>query len=762
MSGSPPATPPSDDVANPRDDVAALRARVAELEQALQESQDLFGKAFNASPVLMAIGQLPEGRLLDVNEAFLRAVGRPKEQLLGFSTFDLGLWQDKAARDEFLARLKRDGQVQDFEAEFLTPTGESRTLLLQARQVQVAGTPCLLSIAIDISERRRREVAEAALARAEASYRSIFENALEGLYQTSPDGRFLRANPALARMFGYDSAEQLIESVNDIGRTIYVDPGRRDAFFQLLGQHDTVTDFESEIYRRDGTRLWISESVRAVRDPEGRLLHLEGVAIDITAQREQAHALAEAKEAADAANRAKSQFLASMSHELRTPLNGILGYTQILARDPSMRPTQQRGIEVIHQSAEHLLGLINDVLDLSKVEAGRLEFHPTACDLPALLSGVAELLGPRANAQGLAFTTGFAPDLPRTVMVDEHRLRQVLLNLLANAVKFTREGSVLFSARALPADRADAARLIFSVSDTGPGIDEQDLPRLFQPFVQVGKPGRHPEGTGLGLAISRSLVAAMGGQLQVESRPGWGSRFWFELILPFGTRATTSPLGPARHIVGFEGASPRLLVVDDHPANREVLLGLLHGVGFDATVVNSGEEALAACSAALPALVLMDLRMPGLSGLDTTRALRERHGQALHVVAVSASAYDIDRQACLDAGCDAFLPKPVQAEALWQCLGQLLPITWRYADAPTPLTTAPPFDIEAPPPPDEFVRAIHELARSGDVVGLRAQAEALAVQHPKHAEFARAVLELAGNFKLKAIRQLIAPYINTP
>jgi PAS domain S-box-containing protein len=736
---------------------SALRASEANLRR----SQELFVKSFHVSPALMTIAQLPEGRLIEVNTAFQQAVGRPKRELIGRTTIELGLWHEPEQRNVFLTRFQEQKSVRDFEADFNSVTGR-RTLLLNAEQIDVGGAPAILTVAVDISERRRREEAEAALARAEESYRSIFENALEGLYQSTPNGRFLRVNPALARMFGYETPMELITEINDIGRRVYVKPGRREEFFALLGEQDHVTDFESEIYRRDGSRLWISESVRAVRSDTGVLLYLEGIAIDITAQREAARALAEAKEAADAANRAKSQFLASMSHELRTPLNGILGYTQILSRDNTLGPGQHRGIQVIHQSAEHLLGLINDVLDLSKVEAGRLELHPTACDLPALLSGVAELLGPRANAQGLGFATAFAPDLPRSVTVDASRLRQVLLNLLSNALKFTREGSVLFSAQPTRCDTPDAVKVTFSVSDTGSGISAEDLPRLFQPFAQLGERKRATEGTGLGLAISRSLVAALGGQLQVESRLGWGSRFWFELTLPKAGTGTSAPLPRHRRITGYEGARRRILVVDDHPANREVLELLLRSIGFEVVLADSGEVAIEACANTQPNAVLMDLRMDGMSGLEAARWLRQQYGTALPIIAVSASAYDLDRQACLDAGCDDFLAKPVDAEALWQSLGRVLPLEWTYEEVQASRPTVAPFASVKEAPPADAVKAIHDLARAGDVVGLRNRAETLAREHPRHAEFARAVLDLAGNFKMKAIRQLVAPWMDDP
>jgi PAS domain S-box-containing protein len=729
---------------------AALHAS----EASLRESQEMFAHSFHANPALMWIARLPKGTLLEVNQAFERAFGRPKQSVLEHTTVELGLWENEQRQDELFDCFLRDGAVRDFEARFNSVSGP-RTLLLSADRIEVSGSQAMLTVGVDISERRRREDAEAALARAEANYRSIFENAVEGLYQTTPDGRFLQVNPAFARILGYASAGELIASVDSDARCIYVDPRRRDTFFELLGRNDQLVDFQSEIIRRNGSRCWISESVRAVRRVDGGLQHLEGVAMDITLQREAARALAEAKEAADTANRAKSQFLASMSHELRTPLNGILGYTQILERDTSLGAPQQRGVRVIHQSAEHLLNLINDVLDLSKVEAGRLELHPVASDLRALVASVAELLTPRAHAQGLGFATDFPADLPATVLVDGSRLRQVLLNLLGNALKFTRSGTVLFSVQNQRPGSGESALVRFSISDTGPGIDPADMEKLFQPFVQLGATGRAVEGTGLGLAISQSLVQALGGKLQVESKPGWGSRFWFALEMPLTNRRQVPAVGMERTVMGYLGARVRLLVVDDNAANREVLTRLLQEVGFEVETALSGEEALELCAQQLPALVLLDLRMEGISGLETATLLRARYGAALRIIAVSASAYDLDRQACLAAGCDDFLAKPVRVSELWQTLGAQLGLAWTYGTAERSRSPDLSFAGFTKTPSSDALRALYELAKSGDVVGLRGCAQALAVESPEHSEFAGRVLELADNFKLKAIRQLI-------
>jgi PAS domain S-box-containing protein len=582
-------------------------------------------------------------------------------------------------------------------------------------------------------------------------YRGIFENALEGLYISSPSGKFLSVNPTFARMLGYESPDELMRDINDIGRQIYVAAGRRAEFFVLIESADEVTDFESEILRRDGTKLWISESVRVVRNGMGDVDHFEGVAIDVTLQRETALALQRAKEEADAASRAKSYFLASVSHELRTPLNGILGYTQILRRDSILTDKQRDGIRVIHESADHLLALINDVLDLSKIEAGRIDLHLADFDLMAFAEGIERVFEPKARDKGIVLKTALASDLPRWVRGDEQRLRQVVFNLVANAVKFTERGGVVVSIQREPPEV-----IRFSVSDSGPGIAPQDIAKLFEPFSQVGV--HTGSGTGLGLAISRSLVEQMKGQLHVESNVGWGSRFWFDVGLPAASGIfPRGAVDPNRMVAGYEGPRRRVLIVDDHAANRAVLVDLLQPLDFILAEAADGEKALAEAGRFQPQLVLMDLRMPGIDGLEATRRLRAQPGGAeMGIIAVSASAYAVDRSECLAAGCDAFLAKPFKAEELWDLIERVLGVTWVYADSEE-TREAPAATVEAPPA-DE-VMAIYELAAKGDVVGIRARAQALVTLDAKYEAFARGVLDLAARFKMKAIRQFVARYL---
>ncbi|HEU5078010.1 MAG TPA: PAS domain S-box protein [Opitutaceae bacterium] len=608
----------------------------------------------------------------------------------------------------------------------------------------------LTFVAEQLAAAVQRKQADDARRAAEAAYRSIFENAPEGLYQTTPDGKFVRVNRALAQMFGYASINEMIEATNDISRQLYVDPKRRDEFFNLVTSTDEVSDFISEFYRRDGSRLWVSESVRVLRNPDHSIRLIEGVAVDITQQHEAAVALRDAKESADAANRAKSQFLASMSHELRTPLNGILGYTQILRRDPELKPKQARGISIIHDSAEHLLALINDVLDLSKIEARRLQINLTDFDLIEFGRSIEEMFQPRAREKSLRFAAELGTDLPRGVRGDEQRLRQVLLNLIGNAIKFTQQGVVIFSIR-----HVSGNRIRFSVSDSGSGIPPHELSRIFEPFTQLGDSRAQAAGTGLGLAISRSLVELMGGTLHVDSRPGLGSSFYFELPMEFSAAEMTRSRRALRRIKDYVGARKKILVVDDNPANREVLSDSLRSIGFEVATANSGEEALATFETYPADIVLMDLRMPGMGGLAATRTLREKYGEGLFIVAVSASAYDLDRRECLEAGCNDFLPKPMREEALWDLLERLLGVTWIYHDDGGDDAFS---GNNTPAPSPQEADAIHELASAGDVIGIRQRMTALVEENPKMAPFAKAIIELAEKFKMKAIRQYVAPW----
>jgi signal transduction histidine kinase/ActR/RegA family two-component response regulator len=385
--------------------------------------------------------------------------------------------------------------------------------------------------------------------------------------------------------------------------------------------------------------------------------------------------LSSAREAAEAASAAKSSFLANMSHEIRTPMNAILGFAQLLADDRELSPAQAEKLDAIQRSGEHLLSVIDDVLQMSKIESGRSSVQAQPCELRQVLSDVERMFRIQAQSKGLLLLVGADAEVPVHVLSDRAKLRQVLINLVGNAIKFSERGSVLVevSASALAPGRA---LLRFSVRDTGVGIAPEAQGSLFQPFVQLAQPGERTAGTGLGLAISKRLVELLGGQIGLESQPGVGSRFWFELPLECSAESAAAPAtfcSPAdppassapSPAMSRERAPLRLMIVDDHKLNRQVLGELLAPFGFALLEAADGSEAVNLFAQHKPELVLMDMRMPVMDGYEAMRRIRATPGGAqARIVAVTASAFEDDLRAIQQSGADDVLRKPYRKEAL--------------------------------------------------------------------------------------------------
>jgi CheY-like chemotaxis protein len=352
-----------------------------------------------------------------------------------------------------------------------------------------------------------------------------------------------------------------------------------------------------------------------------------------------------------------------MSHELRTPLNAVLGYAQLLTMDGGLSARQARGVDVIHQSGEHLLALVDDILDLARIEAGRTELNAESVNLANALQTVVNLMQVKAHGKRLAFVFDAGAGLPQAVLADERRLRQVLLNLTGNAIKFTDQGTVTLRASAEPKGPARVL-LRLDVEDTGVGMRPDDLERIFEPFEQAGDVQSRSGGTGLGLAITRALVNDMGGQVQVSSEFGRGSRFRVELPLPVAQPAQSAPR-KVHGVARYPGPPRRVLVVDDVAENRALLCDFLTNAGFEVAQACDGSELLAAARSFRPDLILMDSVMPLVDGMEATRRLRrDADLNAVPVIAISASATAGHRAACLQAGVNVFLTKPVSLEML--------------------------------------------------------------------------------------------------
>jgi PAS domain S-box-containing protein len=458
-----------------------------------------------------------------------------------------------------------------------------------------------------------------------------------------------------------------------------------------------------------------------------------------------------AKDAAEAASRAKSSFLANMSHELRTPLNAILGYAQVLGREADLGARPQRAVGVIERSGQHLLSLINEILDLAKIESGTIEMHRAPFDFPGLLAGVADLMRARAEDKGLAFTSESPAVLPAAVRADEKRLRQVLTNLLDNAIKYTASGGVKLTVA------RHEGRYRFVVEDTGIGISADQLPRIFETFHQIRSEQEFIEGTGLGLAISKTLVALMGGTLEVASTPGEGSRFWFDLDLP---EAEADDSGPLRRVVGVRGGRRRLLVVDDNADNRQLLRDLLVPMGFEVEEAADAESGLARVAAAQPDAILLDLRMPGMSGLEATRRLRDLDtGRGLVVIAVSASVFGYHREECIAAGADDFLAKPFRLERLLDLLCQHLGLEPVHDTEPAEATFGPAAYGGAPTtlvfPPPHILAPLLEHAQRGDIKQVLEHAGRIEAAGLRYEPFVSELRALAQRFQVNKLCQFL-------
>jgi signal transduction histidine kinase/CheY-like chemotaxis protein len=543
-------------------------------------------------------------------------------------------------------------------------------------------------------------------------------------------------------------------------------------------------------YQNSGPRQWEEAEIRMVVQIGTQL----GVAVQqaelLARTQQQAEELKEAKEAADAANRAKSEFLANMSHELRTPLNAILGFTQLMQRDSSLSTSeQQQYLNIVSRSGEHLLELINDVLEMSKIEAGRVTLHENSFNLYRLLDSLEDLLQLGAKSKGLQFIFDSTDEVPQYVKTDESKLRQVLINLLGNAIKFTTKGSVTLRVSLVTDDLSltiDKGQMTirFEVEDTGQGIAPNELDDLFKPFTQTETGLKYAAGTGLGLPISQKFVQLMGGEIAVSSMPGQGAKFAFDIqVSPVEEIPieTTQPIG--KKVIGLAPEQPvyRILVAEDKLTNRLLLVKLLTSLGFEVREAENGQEAVAMWESWEPHLIWMDMRMPVMNGYEAAKHIKASlKGQATVIIALTASVFEEQRHAILSAGCDDFVRKPFQEENLLAKISEYLGVRYIYeekdevgsrkGEQPNPFSSYPTLREDVPPTgrakpytlaptslqvmPTEWVEQLHHAAAQGSDLLIYQ----LLTQIPKeNAPLAVALTDLVENFRFDLVTELAQP-----
>ncbi len=722
------------------------------VELALRQSEEKFAKAFHNSPDLITISTLAEGRYIEVNDRFLESFGLERNQVIGQTSIELNIWQNSQDCYRFHQLLQEHNTLRNWEVNLHQKDHQILTCLISADLISIGEQLCILAVTHDISDRK---AAEEALKQSEERWQLALEGSNDGIWDHNliTNRHFL--SPRALEILGYNEEE--INPFEKLFAIIHPEDRQnlQNEFERHLRGEVPYYSCEYRVKRKDGKYKWILSRGKAKYNSAGQPIRVIGSLGDITARKQAEVELKQAKEAAEIANQAKSNFLASMSHELRTPLNGILGYAQILQRANDLNKNRH-GVDIIMQCGSHLLNLINDVLDLSKIEAGKMELYPKEFHFLSFLTSIAEMIRVRAEHQGIQFAFVGDPQLPSAIIADEKRLGQVLINLLGNAVKFTDNGSVTLTVTVLES-HDQRVKLRFLIEDTGVGMTSQQIEKIFQPFEQVGSTSRRAEGTGLGLAISQKILTLMGSKVEVSSTINKGSRFGFDaeftIVKDWAKALTKLEFGK---IMGYEGIPRKILVVDDKKVNKTLILEVLKPLGFDCYQAENGEDGLKIAQKIQPDLVITDLVMPILDGFEMTRRLRQNpQFKNLIIIASSASVLKTDQFQSLEAGCDDFLAKPIDVEQLFVYLKKYLKLEWVYETPPEVLVK--PLDNSEVMvfPPAEQLQKLYQAAKIGDIEMIETEAKRIQQLDCKYQPLSEQILTLASEFNDGAIVVLL-------
>jgi PAS domain S-box-containing protein len=654
------------------------------------------------------IGKTLDGIITSWNRSAETIYGYSAPEVIGKPITLLAHPSSHAEIHEFLERIRDGAEVVNYETERIRKDGTPIRIALTLSPIKDASGNIkgVSTIARDITDKKRMEDE---VRQASIYNRSLIEASLDPLVTISPEGKITDVNEGSIKATGVRREELIGTDFSDY----FTEPEKARAGYLQVLSRGHVTDYPLTIRHRDGKLADVLYNASVYRNESGKVLGVFAAARDVTEQKAAQEELRRykdhleevvqtrtadlvlARNAAEAANRAKSVFLANMSHELRTPLNAILGFSNLMRKDASLGHELREDLDIINRSGEHLLTLINDVLEMAKIEAGRVELEDSPIDLGGLLRDVSDMMHVRAQEKGLQLLVDQSSEFPRYIKGDAARLRQILINLIGNAVKFTEQGGITLR---LGVINNTTQHLLIVVEDTGIGIKPEDQKKLFEPFVQLGESAMQ-QGTGLGLTITRQYVQLMGGTISFESTPGKGSIFQVELPLEkLEARDVAVPESVAvRDVTGLAPDQPeyRILIVEDQLENQMLLTQLMKSVGFMVKVAENGARAVEIFQSWQPHLIWMDRRMPVMDGMEATRLIRKLPGgKSVKIVAVTASAFKEQREEMLSCGMDDFVRKPYRFNEIYESLTRQLGVKYIYADA---AATEPSSDVTLTP-----------------------------------------------------------------
>jgi len=740
-------------------------------EEELRDSETRFKALHNASFGGIAIHD--NGRILECNQGLCEMTGYTEEELLSMD--GLLLIAEKSRKT--VRKNIGAGYEKPYEAFGLRKNGEEYPMRLEARNIPYKGKQVRVVEFRDITEQKN---AEKELKESEERLRSLFENIPIGMFQSTREGKFVYVNPAIPAMLGYASPEELIQIANQtsIADALYEDPSRRPVFVREIekaGGRWKV--FENRYRCRDGRvidailsfcerpapltgtpllygfvqditeRKLAEEELRQYREHLEELVHVRTVELSL------------AKEQAESANLAKSRFLSNMSHELRTPLNIIMGFSRLLQREQSLMPSQREKLSTVIKSGEHLLELINEVLEMSKIETGSVYLCEEDFNLHQLLDLLESMYAFRAKEKGIELRFEKDSEIPRFVHGDEKKFRQVFLNLLSNAIKFTSQGHVTVRIGYSEKD----SRLSVAVEDTGAGIAPEEMHLLFEPFGQTQSGRQQIEGTGLGLPISRKYAELMHGEISAESQAGKGSVFRFRIRAVRAEKAKSAEKKHKGRVISLAPEQPvyRILVAEDNPDSRMLMRSLLQKTGFETIEAVNGREAVEMWKTLAPDLILMDMRMPEMDGYEAVKIIRNHKpgigkfpDPLIPIIAVTAYAFEEDRKAVLAAGCNDFIRKPFDESELFEKIALYLKVGYIYGEMPAekkPVRTElKPGDLADLPA--ELLAELRHAALRGKSERLLELTEQIRADHCATAD---GLIQLVQTYQFKKIADLV-------